>query len=113
MSALGFLVLSHGPSPCPVTSHRSQETGGGLQGFLPELDSTAADMEQIVDIPARGGLQGFPPGQDSKAFSSSRLHADADEGIHGFFSHFPGPKKYGGNPPVECERCPLVSAHPS
>ena len=36
--------------------------GGGLQGLRLEQNSTAAEVEQIVDIPARGGLQGFPPG---------------------------------------------------
>ena len=45
----------------PVPQGR-QRRGGGLQGLRPEQNSTAADVEQIVDIPARGGLQGFPPG---------------------------------------------------
>ena len=37
--------------------------GGGLHGLRPGKNSTAADVEQIIDIPARGGLQGSPPGQ--------------------------------------------------
>ena len=41
----------------------------GLQGFLPRQSSTAADVEQIVDIPARRGLQDFLPGQSSTASS--------------------------------------------
>ena len=45
----------------PVPQGRRRR-GGGLQGLRPGQNSTAADVEQIVDIPARGGLQGFPPG---------------------------------------------------
>ena len=67
--------------------------GGGLQGSRARQNSTAADVEQIVDIPARGGLQGFLPGQGSTTSSSSRLLADADEGIHVVFRTFPRPPK--------------------
>ena len=76
------------------------------QGSRARQTSTAADVEQIVDFPARRGLQGFLPRQGSAASASSRLLDDADEGIHVFFFFrtFPGPqKKCGGNPPVECE----------
>ena len=42
--------------------------GGGLQGSRVGQNSTAADLEQIVDIPARTrGLQGIRPGQSSTA----------------------------------------------
>ena len=63
---------------------------GGLQGFRPGQNSTA-DVEQVVDTPARGGLHGFLPGQSSS--SSSRLLGEADEGIQGGFSHFSPSKK--------------------
>ena len=45
----------------PVPQGRRRR-GGGLQGLRPGQNSTAADVEQIVHIPARGGLQGFSPG---------------------------------------------------
>ena len=61
---------------------------GGLQGSRARQNSTAADVEQIVDIPARRGLPDFIPGQSSTASSSSRLLDDADEGIQGFFRTF-------------------------
>ena len=66
--------------------------GGGLQGYLPGQSPTAADVEQIVDIPARRGVQGFLSGQGSTASSSRRLHDDADEGIQVVFRTF-HPKK--------------------
>ena len=44
--------------------------GGGLQGSRARQGSTAADVEQIIDFPARRGLQGFLPGQGSTASSS-------------------------------------------
>ena len=43
----------------PVRSGRGGSGSGGLQGSLPEQDSTAF-VEQIVGIPVRrGGLQGL------------------------------------------------------
>ena len=45
----------------PVPQGRRRR-GGALQGSRPRQNSIAADVEQIVDIPARGGVQGFPPG---------------------------------------------------
>ena len=51
---------------------------GGLQGSRARHNSTA-NLEQIVDIPARRGLPDFLPGQGSSASSSSRLRDDADE----------------------------------
>ena len=49
-------------------------SGGGLQGSRAGLGSTAADVEQIVEISDRKrGLEGFRPGQSSTASSSSRL----------------------------------------
>ena len=39
--------------------------GGGLQGSRARQNSTASDVEQIVDIPARRGFQGFLPGLHS------------------------------------------------
>ena len=44
----------------PVPQGRRRR-GGGLQGSRPGQNSTAADVEQIVDIPSRGGLPGFSP----------------------------------------------------
>ena len=44
-------------SPVPQCRRRSS---GSPQGSLPGRGSTA-NVEQIVDIPARGGLQGFSP----------------------------------------------------
>ena len=66
---------------------------GGLQGSRARQNSTATDVEQIVDIPARRGLPDFLPGQSSTATSSSRLPDDADEGFQGFFALFPVGKK--------------------
>ena len=75
----------------PVPQGRGGWVGlGGLQGFSQGQNSTA-DMEQIVDIPARGGPQGFLPGQSSS--SSSRLLDNADEGIQGGFRTFSLPEK--------------------
>ena len=73
-----------------------RRSGGGLQGPRAGQSSTAADVEQIVEIPARSrGLHGFRPGQGSTASSSSRFLDDADVGnSRGFFAlFFPGPKK--------------------
>ena len=50
--------------------------GGGLQGSRAGQNSTAADAEQIVDIPARSrGLQGLRPGQNSTALGGA-VHVD-------------------------------------
>ena len=50
--------------------------GGGLQGSRAGQNSTAADAEQIVDIPARTrGLQGLRPGQNSTALGGA-VHVD-------------------------------------
>ena len=92
--------------------------GGGPQGSLPEQNSTAANVKQIVDFLAREGLQGFRPGQGSTASSSSRSLSDADEGFKGFFFRtFPRlKKKCGGYPPVESEsarQCQLSRAERS
>ena len=65
----------------------------GLQGSRARQTSTAANVEQIVDFPARRGLPDFLPGQGSTASSSSRLLDDADEGIQYVFRTFPRPKK--------------------
>ena len=46
-----------------VVPQSRRRRGGYLQSLRPGQNSTAADVEQTVDIPARGGLQGFPPGQ--------------------------------------------------
>ena len=68
--------------------------GGGLQGSQAGQNSTAPDVEQIVETPLRNrGLQGFRPGQGSTASSSSRFQNDADEGIQRVFRTFPRPKK--------------------
>ena len=58
---------------------------GGLRGSRARQSSTAAEVEQIVDVPARRGLPDFLPGQSATASSSSRLRDDADEGFQGFF----------------------------
>ena len=83
--------------------------GGARRGwwrfvrFFPGQNSIAADVEQIVDFPARGGLPGFRPGQGSTASSSSRLLHDAGQR---FFSHFSlAPKKCGGTR-QSCARVP-------
>ena len=44
--------------------------GGGARG---RLSTTAADVEQIVDIPARRGLQGFPPRQSPTAVDVEQI----------------------------------------
>ena len=67
--------------------------GGGEVEVLKVLSQgqgSTANVEQIVDIPARGGLQGFLPGQGS---SSSRFPQDEDEGFQGVFRTSPQPKK--------------------
>ena len=71
----------------PVPSRGGGGARGGLQGSRARQNSTAADVEEIVDMPARRGLPDFLPGQGSIASSSSRFD-DADEGIQGCFSHF-------------------------
>ena len=60
-----------GDVPVPQVRRGS---GGGLQGSRAGQNLTAADAEQIVDIPARTrGLQGLRPGQDSTAFCGAEL----------------------------------------
>ena len=82
--------------------------GGGEGGG----GATAADVDQIVDIPARGGLQGFLPGQGSS--SSSRLLQDTDGGIQWSFRTFPPPqKKVRSRPASRVPEYPPVPAHPS
>ena len=63
--------------------------GEGLQGFRPELNSTAFSGAEHVDIPVprRGGLQGLGPGQVSAA-SSSHSIGDENEAFTVGFSHF-------------------------
>ena len=78
---------------------------GGLQGSRAGQNSTAAGVEQIVEIPARRGLQGFRPGQGSTASSSSRLLDAADEGIQWVFRTFPRPQK---SVEVTCQSSPRV-----
>ena len=107
--------------------------GGGLQGLRAGQGSTAADVEQIIDIPVpqgrrrrSGSPQGSLPRRGSTAnveqivdvpargglqgffpgqgSSSRRFLQDDDEGIHVVFRTFPpGEKKCGGTPQVECE----------
>ena len=71
--------------------------GGGRlasrQCFPPRQSSRAADVEQIVEIPARGGLQDFLPDQGPTASSPSRLHDVADDEIQWVFRTFPRPRK--------------------
>ena len=76
----------------PVPQGR-RRCGGGLQGSRARQNSTAADVEQIVDIPARRGVPDFLPHQSSTASSSSRLRDDADEGFQVVFQTFPRRKK--------------------
>ena len=83
--------------------------GVGLQGSRARQNSTAADVEQIVDRPARGGLRGFLPGQVSTAATSSRLLDDKD-GIQGVFRTFPRPKKSAED---SCQSSARVLACPS
>ena len=90
VKALGRSAEQIGDIPVPQVRRRG---GGGLQGSGAGQGSTAADVEQIVEIPARNrGLQGFRPGQGSNASSSSRLLDDAEEGIQGSFCTLPLPK---------------------
>ena len=89
--------------------HGRRGRGGGLQGLRPGQNSTA-DVEQIVDIPARGCLQGFLPGQGS---SSSRLLDSTDEGIHGVFRTFPWGENVRRYSASRVRECPPVPAHPS
>ena len=60
---------------------------GDLQGSRAGQNSSA-NLEQIVDIPARRGLPGFLPGQGSSP-PPSRLHDRADEDFAGVLRTFP------------------------
>ena len=60
-----------------------------FKGFLPGQNSTAADVEQIVEIPARGGLPGFRPSQGSTA----SLPDPRGDAFHWVFRTFPRPQK--------------------
>ena len=92
----------------PVSGRGGGGARGGLPGSRARQNSTAADEEQIVDVPARGRLPDFLPSQGSTASSSSRLHDDADERIQGVFSHFsPAPKKCAN----QVRSCLESSAH--
>ena len=71
----------------PVPQGRRRSCGR-RQGSLPGRGSTA-NVEQIVDIPARGGLQGFLP----EGSSSRRFLQDEDEGFQRVFRTVPQPKK--------------------
>ena len=67
--------------------------GRRLQGLLPQQDSTALAVEQIVDTPVPlEGLQGFRPGQGSASSSFSHSSAglldDEDEQFEKGSSHF-------------------------
>ena len=95
-----------------VVDNPVPQARGGLQGSRARQSSTAADVEQIVDIPARRGLPDFLPGQSATASSSSRLRDDADEGFQGFFSHFsPSEKSAKLGPRSGSELLP-ESSHP-
>ena len=74
----------------PVPHGRRGRGGGGFPGLRAGQYSTAANVGQIVDIPARGGLQGFRQGHGS---SSSRFLHDVDDGFCGVVRSFPRPKK--------------------
>ena len=89
----------------PVRGRGDGGARGGLQGFPPRQSTTVADVEQIVDIPARRGLPDFLPGQGSAASSSRRLHDHADEGIQGVFLTFPGAKKVRRSPASRVRSC--------
>ena len=65
---------------CNPVPHFRRGGGGGLQGLRAGQASTAADVEQRVDIPVAlgrreggGGLQGFLPVQGSTVSLSRRL----------------------------------------
>ena len=79
----------------PVPRRRRRRSGSP-QGSLPGRGSTA-NLEQIVDTPARDSPQGFLPGQSSS--SSSRSHDGPDDGIQGVFRTFPRIKKSAGQGP--------------
>ena len=79
----------------PVPRRRRRRSGSP-QGSLPGRGSTA-NLEQIVDTPARDSPQGFLPGQSSS--SSSRSHDGPDAGIQGVFRTFPRMKKSAGQGP--------------
>ena len=71
----GAELIVHNPVPCGC---RGGGGGGGLQGFVPQQNSTASVAEQIVKIPVRsGGLQGFRPREFSGASSSLPRSAGA------------------------------------
>ena len=84
---------------------------GGLQGSHARQNSTA-NLEQIVDIPARRGLPDFLPGQSSTASSSSRLRDDADEPLQGFFALFPVRKKVRSWVRTRGRKCSPSRGHP-
>ena len=84
--------------------------GGGLQGLRPGQSSTA-DVEQIVDFPARGGPQGFLPGQ-GLPHRVDCMTAQMKE-FMGFFALFPGGKKVRRYSASRVRECPPVPAHPS
>ena len=77
----------------PVPQGRGGGAPGGLQGSRARQNSTAADVEQIVDFPARRGLPDFLTGQGSTASSSSRLLTMQMKEFNGFFALFRVQKK--------------------
>ena len=90
----------------PVPQGRRRRSGGP-QGSLPGRGSTA-NVEQIVDIPAR---------EVSKVFFQARVPHRVvffemrKRVFKGFFALFPSPKKCEGYPPVEFEsarQCQLI-----
>ena len=85
---------------------------GGLQGSRARQNSTAADVEQIVDVPARRGLPDFLPGQSSTASSSSRLRDGADQGFQGSFRTFPRRKQVRSWVRTRGRNCSASRAHP-
>ena len=76
--------------PVPLSRRRRS---GSPQGSLPGRGSTA-NLEQIVDIPAREGLQGFLPGQGFLPHRVDCMTAQMME-FKGFFLTFPRGKKCG------------------
>ena len=117
----------------------SSGSAGGVaevckQGLRAGLDSTAADVEQIFDIPVRpqgDGVQQrmwsrsllFQLMEVSKLFFQAKIPHRADffkmrmRDFKGGFSHFsPAPKEWEGYPPVESEnarQCQLIRAERS
>ena len=84
---------------------------GGLQNSRARQNSTA-NLEQIVDIPARRGLTDFLPGQSSTTSSSSRLRDDADEAFTWGFRTFPRSKKVRSWVRTRGRNCSPSRAHP-